>query len=67
MEKRISKYNGKVGVKTNTTIDQLLKNDKAIERMVDYGAIATHSGKESEDVRKVLRSYVTGMLEAARD
>ena len=67
MEKRISKHNGKIMVNTNTAVDQLLKNDKAMERMVNYGAEFTHSPKEDADVRKLLRNYVTGMLEAARD
>ena len=65
MEKRISK-NGVVMRSKNQAVDALLKDEKAIERMVDYGASATCSGKADSEVRTIMKAYVIGMLTAAK-
>lgn len=66
MEKMISKSKGIVKANSNATIDSLLKNNAIIERMVDYAEATTCSGESDVQVRDILRSYVRGMLEAAR-
>ena len=47
-------------------IDEILNNKEAIEKMVDYGAERLGSEKDDLYGREVLRSYITGMLLAAK-
>lgn len=65
MEK-IDKYKGKIEHK-KSYIDLLLKDNAAIEKMVDYGELTTYSGKSDPIVRQVLKEYIINMLKSARD
>lgn len=51
---------------SNHEIDSLLKDEGAIEKMIDFGASYTHSPKEDAAVRKVMRSYIMNMLLAGK-